>query len=68
MSCQAMQCNDQMICGKCGLQWDVNDPEPPGCDPNRAIGKRTFKELKVLLHETNTATNGIPVGQYRVHI
>ena len=25
-----------MVCGLCGLQWDVNDPEPPGCDPNPA--------------------------------
>ena len=29
--CQARQYSDQMCCGKCGLAWDVNDPEPPKC-------------------------------------
>lgn len=28
--CRAYQASDQMIC-PCGLQWDVNDPEPPRC-------------------------------------
>lgn len=31
MTCTARQHNDQMCCGRCGLQWDVNDPEPPKC-------------------------------------
>lgn len=31
MNCQAVQYSDQMICDRCGLQWDVNDPEPPAC-------------------------------------
>lgn len=22
---------DQLHCGHCGKQWDVNDPEPPSC-------------------------------------
>lgn len=30
IKCHARQCNDQMMC-KCGLAWDVNDPEPPVC-------------------------------------
>jgi len=30
-SCQARQFSDQMMCGRCGLQWDVKDPEPPRC-------------------------------------
>lgn len=29
--CKAVQYSDQMCCGKCGLQWDVNDPDPPFC-------------------------------------
>lgn len=28
--CRAYQASDQMIC-PCGLQWDVNDPDPPRC-------------------------------------
>ena len=30
-NCQARQYGDQMICAPCGLNWDVNDPEPPEC-------------------------------------
>lgn len=29
-TCKARQYNDQMLC-RCGLAWDVNDPEPPAC-------------------------------------
>lgn len=29
--CQARQYSDQMVCAKCDLAWDVNDPEPPKC-------------------------------------
>ena len=31
MKCQARQHSDQMICHKCGLVWDMNDPDPPVC-------------------------------------
>lgn len=30
-NCKAYQCGDQMHCGRCGLQWDVNDPDRPDC-------------------------------------
>lgn len=33
MTCKARQHSDQMICEACGLQWDVNDPDPPECNP-----------------------------------
>lgn len=29
--CQARQVSDELQCGKCGLTWDVNDPDPPSC-------------------------------------
>lgn len=29
--CEARQYSDQMNCARCGLVWDVNDPEPPVC-------------------------------------
>lgn len=37
--CHAYQASDQMRC-KCGLAWDVNDPEPPECKglPDRRTG------------------------------
>lgn len=33
--CAAYQVSDQMSCPKCGLIWDVNDPEPPQCGKPR---------------------------------
>lgn len=38
--CHARQYGDQMICTPCGLNWDVNDPEPPEC---RKVDRRTKK-------------------------
>lgn len=31
MTCSARRCNDQFVCGRCGLQWDATDTEPPRC-------------------------------------
>jgi ribosomal protein S27AE len=31
--CQAQQHSDEMQCGRCGLTWDANDPDPPRCNP-----------------------------------
>lgn len=33
--CKAYRQSDEMVCGPCGLRWDVNDPEPPKCQPRR---------------------------------
>lgn len=30
-ACEARQYSDQMSCHRCGLVWDMNDPEPPEC-------------------------------------
>lgn len=29
--CEAVQFSDQMRCDRCGLSYDVNDPDPPDC-------------------------------------
>lgn len=29
--CKARQHSDQKHCDRCGLVWDMNDPEPPEC-------------------------------------
>jgi hypothetical protein len=54
MTCKARQCNEQMLC-ECGLAWDVNDPEPPGCrklyQPSRQQGKtEAMKKIRKLLN------------------
>ncbi len=30
-NCQAVQHSDQKVCTRCGLCWDMNDPDPPQC-------------------------------------
>lgn len=40
MTCSARRQGDQMACGKCGLQWDVNDRDPPECPNTRDVGER----------------------------
>lgn len=29
--CEAKQRSDQMVCDRCALAWDMNDPAPPVC-------------------------------------
>lgn len=29
--CEARQHSDQMVCDRCNIAWDINDPEPPTC-------------------------------------
>lgn len=29
--CEAFQRSDQMICDRCNIGWDINDPAPPTC-------------------------------------
>lgn len=35
--CEAVQYSDEMHCARCGVYYDVNDPDPPECAP-RPIG------------------------------
>lgn len=49
MNCKGRQYSDQMICGACGLQWDINDPEPPECDPNQPVIIDAFDVSHVLV-------------------
>ena len=42
--CQARQYSDQMMCGACGLTWDMNDPDPPIC--NNGVKVETIKPPK----------------------
>ena len=51
MTCKAIQYSDQMNCAQCGLCWDVNDPEPPACQPKPGKeGKVAPKDHKRSLH------------------
>ena len=35
--CQARREGDMMCCGKCGLQWDVVDDDPPQCKRDEPV-------------------------------
>ena len=43
--CEARQYSDQMMCNKCGLQWDINDDDPPLC--NMVVHDDEVKECTV---------------------
>lgn len=30
-SCEAEQHSDAMVCHRCKMSWDMNDPQPPNC-------------------------------------
>lgn len=50
--CSAVQQSDEMFCAKCGLRWDVNDPEPPACrksfpETQSNLGTMTDREATV---------------------
>lgn len=44
-NCKAKRYNDQYICGRCALQWDVKDPEPPVCLPKSEIGIKKIRDI-----------------------
>lgn len=48
IGCHARQYGDQMICAPCGLNWDVNDPEPPECRKHDGRSKvvKLVKEME----------------------
>lgn len=58
-TCKARRYNDQMQCGRCGLAWDVNDPEPPPCRleeqerVRRETGRRALDNIKRILSNDN---------------
>lgn len=67
MSCAARQYSDQMVCSKCGLAWDINDPEPPQCKPELesrlfrdepAVSPVTRGQLVSVTFETDPKTGG----------
>jgi len=58
--CYARQHSDQMICHKCGLIWDMNDPDPPECQ-RREIASRNspMKQPKVVRSTKQEESNGL---------
>ena len=46
--CHARRYSDTMICDKCGLQWDVNDPEPPPCRKPETGRERGLRNINLL--------------------
>ena len=35
--CTAIQYSDQKVCKRCNLVWDMNDPDPPACLPEKPV-------------------------------
>jgi len=45
-TCAATQQSDQMYCERCGLLWDMNDPEPPTCKTSFQVGRDALEKIK----------------------
>ena len=46
VKCQAIRCQDEYQCGRCGLSWSVSDRDKPQCKTeNQRTGERTIKEI-----------------------
>jgi len=52
--CEAVQYSDQMKCARCGLAYDVNDPDPPDCKP------QTFAEFEEKVVDSMVKAYGLP--------
>lgn len=48
--CEARRTHDEMQCGRCGLCWGIDDPEPPTCRRDDNEGHETLRRLKNLLN------------------
>ncbi len=44
--CEARQQSDQKCCNRCGLLWDMNDPEPPECLTERQVSNAALANLR----------------------
>jgi len=44
--CSARQQSDQMTCDRCGLVWDMNDPDPPACLSERERVRVRLRRLR----------------------
>ena len=57
--CQAVAVADQMICQRCRLVWDINDPEPPDCVEPSTVNCDVELASK-MLRAYKKSTGGIP--------
>lgn len=60
--CAAYQASDQMLCPRCGLAWDTNDPAPPGCLPRKAEDATPL--LAVVRQEGSSHYLGMPIQPF----
>jgi hypothetical protein len=58
MTCNAIRSGDQMQCGRCGLSWDVNDPDRPACNPIN-MAKRAQRERSLWKLNNVRKTHGL---------
>lgn len=54
MRCSARQHSDQKICAKCGLVWDMNDPDPPQCPQEQPARVAMATIRRILNNEHRT--------------
>ncbi len=51
-TCKARREGDQMCCGRCGIQWDVDDQDRPQCRTDKELSKeKGLQACKEMLHD-----------------
>lgn len=46
MNCHKRRQGDQIVCRRCGHQWDVQDKDPPKCLTSREIGNKALAQIR----------------------
>jgi len=67
--CEAVQHSDQKVCTRCGLCWDMNDPEPPECKPKPLTSKArglSFRERALAAGQVRREYYALPEEHERI--
>jgi len=61
--CEARQMSDQMSCTRCGLVWDMNDPDRPECRQRSNPAERPAKGGRVLVTGAERVHSSVLAGR-----
>lgn len=60
--CYAIRCNDEMQCGHCGLQWRVDDTDPPVCDKGTPVVEDAPAVLEMEIFDASALVKKLSSG------
>lgn len=60
--CKARQVGDQYLCDQCGVTWDIDDKDPPPCNPEPPQVDATASVLFTLVDVKEAFEEGYHAG------